>query len=307
MRRTRVVVACLAASLTSLGLLLPASGQDPATPAPATPPPAGQDPVGQDPGTPGTPATPPPGHEPAGHEPAGHEPAGHEPAGGGNQDPLAPRRGRHLDPDAPVARALRQRLAVDPRYASDGTVELIYDFTREADVADWTMEGFDRAEEGGPRGGRGARVRRTGKTVALSLGCGSSGQGLLLHCLDMKGDYEVTIRAHVERTSTRSELVFLLGKGGASWGTQLVQRTGGGFAPIGEHAVDKDAWVRGRVVTITVAARDGELTTSVNNVRVDGSTRLRGKLDGKVGVYLTDMLLVVQRITIRGTVDAAKL
>jgi hypothetical protein len=214
--------------------------------------------------------------------------------------------GRQLDTESPVARALDELLIIDPRYATDGTVRLEYDFTDETQLADWTLQGLDRAEESGPRGGRGRRVRN-GNPTALSLGCGSSGQGLFVHRLEMKGDYEATFRCSTVRTSTRSELVFMLGKSGAAWGTQLVQRGSSGFTALGRGEPNKDAWTGGRVVTVTVVSRGGEVTTSINGARVGASDRLGDKADGRVGIYLTDMLLVVHGVTIRGAVDPAKL
>lgn len=211
---------------------------------------------------------------------------------------------RELDTDSPVARALDELLVVDPRYATDGTVLLEYDFTDETQVADWTMQGLDRVEESGPRGGRGRRVRN-GNATALSLGAGSSGQGLFVHRLELKDDHEATFRCSTIRTSTRSELVFMLGRAGAAWGSALVQRGSSGFSGGGEP--DKDAWTGGRTVTVTIARRGDEVTTSINGARVGGSTRLADKSDGRVGIYLTDMHLVVHGVTIKGTVDPAKL
>jgi hypothetical protein len=126
----------------------------------------------------------------------------------------------------------------------------------------------------------------------------------------MKGDYEAVLRCHLERTTTRSDLVFLAGKGGASWGTQVVQLAGRGFSPVpgARAAADKEPWAGGRLVNVTLESKGGELTVSVNGARVDGTKRLEaGALDGRVGIFLSDMHLVVHRVTIRGTVDPAKL
>lgn len=113
---------------------------------------------------------------------------------------------------------------------------------------------------------------------------------------------------HVERTTTRSELVFLVGKGGASWGSQLVQRAGRGFSVVGRDAVDKDAWSGGRVVTVLLTGRGGgELVVSLNGAQADATRRLEDKLDGRTGIYLSDTHLVVHRVTIKGTVDLRKL
>ncbi|MCO5168828.1 MAG: hypothetical protein M9894_21015 [Planctomycetes bacterium] len=286
---------CLVATLTAGALLAPglplgpsrASGQD-APPTPDAPPPD---------------APPPAEDEPE---------AGPDDGGADKPDRPGRRarepRGRQLDRDSPVAKALADLLVVDPKYAADGTVELEYDFKSAEHVNDWDLQGLDRAEEANRRGVQGRGIARgAAKPQALSLAAGSNSQGLFLHRLELKGDYEVSFRCHTERTTTRSELVFLLGKGGASWGTQLVQRGTRGFSVVGRDAVDKNAWTGGRVVTVTVAARGGELVTSVNGVRVDATRRLADKLDGRVGIYLTDMHLVVHHVTIKGTVSPAKL
>ncbi|MBX3468095.1 MAG: hypothetical protein KF878_14580 [Planctomycetes bacterium] len=281
------LVSCLAATLTAGALLAPGLPLGPSWAA------------GQD--GPPPPDAPPPGDEPDA-----------EPDGGDRPDRPGRRarepRGRQLDRDSPVARALADLLTIDPKYAADGTVELEYDFKSAEHVNDWDLQGLDRAEEANRRGVQGRGIARgAAKPQALSLAAGSSSQGLFLHRLELKGDYEVSFRCHTERTTTRSELVFLLGKGGASWGTQLVQRGTRGFSVVGRDAVDKNAWTGGRVVTVTVAARGGELVTSVNGVRVDATRRLADKLDGRVGIYLTDMHLVVHHVTIKGTVNPAKL
>lgn len=138
--------------------------------------------------------------------------------------------------------------------------------------------------------------------MALSLSAGGA-PGLIAHTLEFVGEYEVEVRCHVERTSTRSALVFMLGKGGASWGSQLVQRGSSGFSVLGRAAPDKDAWAGGRQVTVKVEARSGELATSLNGTRIDATRRAEGKLDGRVSIYLTDMHLVLHRVVIKGTVN----
>lgn len=287
------LLACLAAAVAASGVLSPwlplaaAAGQD--TPPPAEP----------DAPRPSEPDPPPPAEE-------GDE--------GGDATPDRPNRrdrrqsgGRQLDAGSPVARKLDELLVVDPRYATDGTVELVYDFTDEEQLADWELQGLDRAEETNRRGGRGRRMARGGRApVALSLGAGGA-PGLIAHKLEFVGQYEVEVRCHVERTTTRSALVFMLGKGGASWGSQLVQRGSSGFSVVGRGGPDKDAWAGGRVVTVTLSATSGELATSLEGVRLEATKRLEGKLDGRVAIYLTDMHLVVHRVTIKGTVNPTKL
>lgn len=232
-------------------------------------------------------------------------------AGKGDDEGVGPTKGRKLDTESPVAKALDELLRIDPRYAEDGTVELIYDFKDEEQSEDWMLEGLDRAEEANARGGRGRAIRSGARgPQALSLGAGS-GLGSFVHRLEMKGDYEAVFRCHVERTTTRSDLVFLTGKVGASWGSQLVLRGSRGFSPApgsDRAAPDKEPWNGGRVVTVTVASKGGEVTVSVNGARVDATKKVDAdKLEGRVGIALSDMHLIVHRVTIRGTVDPTKL
>lgn len=227
------------------------------------------------------------------------------------EDDLAPTKSRKLDTESPVAKALDELLRVDPRYAEDGTVELIYDFKDDEQLEDWMQEGLDRAEEANRRGGRGRAIRNGERApLALSLAAGSGAQGLFVHRLELKGDYEAVFRCHVERTTTRADLVFLAGKAGASWGTQLVARGGRGFSPApgARTTADKEPWNGGRLVNVTLSSKGGELIVSVNGARLDGTKRLEAdKLHGRVGIFLSDMHLIVHRVTIRGAVDPAKL
>lgn len=278
----RRLVACLAALLSAGALLTwapaPAAGQDEPTPpdAPA------------DPDAPDAPDEPDEPEEPGRRGKRERAPA------------------RPIDTDSPVARALDELLVVAPNYSVDGTVELTYDFKDEAQLDDWTQEGLDQAEGSNARGRQGRRMRAGAAPQALSLGAASN-PGVFAHRLEMAGDYEVTFRLRTERTTTRSDLIIFAGKGGASWGTQLVQRGTRGFTPVGRVAADKDAWTGGRMITVTLAARGDELVTSINGARRDATTKLAGKLAGRVGLYLTDMHLVVDHVTIKGRIDPAKL
>jgi hypothetical protein len=295
--RSNLPVSLALAALAAIGVALPsgAAGQDAPPPAsePAPPPatdgkePAPADPAKPDepdPGKPGKPGKPPrPGKDDDGD--------------------MGPKPGkRELDTESPAAKALDELLNVDPRFAKDGTVELIYTFKDETEVGDFTAENLDRAEEAGKRG----RRLRGLPGEALSVGAGPT-PGVLLHKLPLRDDYEAIFRCHIERTSTRSDLVFLAGKGGSAWGTCLVLRGSSGFAPLGEPAIDKDPWNGGRLVTVRIAVKGGELTTQVNGA-TRGAKKVAGdKLDGKVGLFLSEMHLIVHRVTIRGKVDATKM
>lgn len=283
----RRLVACLAATLSAGAMLAfepaPAAGQDEPTPPEAPADPDAPD-APADPDAPDAPANP--------GKPGKRERA---PA-------------RPIDTDSPVARALDDLLVVPPNYSIDGTVELVYDFKDETQLDDWTQEGLDQADGTNARGRQGGRrARQVGRAPqALSLGAASN-PGVFAHRLELEGEYEITFRLHTERTTTRSELIFFAGKGGASWGTQLVQRGTRGWSPVGRVAADQDAWNGGHLLTVTLAARGDELVTSINGARRDATTKLAGKLAGRAGLWLTDMHLVVDHVTIKGRIDPAKL
>ncbi len=221
---------------------------------------------------------------------------------------MGPKRGRKVDTTSEVARKLAERLHVPPRYcAEDGTVELVYQFREEGELLDWQLEGLDRVEEGANARGNRPNPARAGRGQFLSLGAGSSKTGVALHVLELSGDYEATFEGRVVRSSTRAQLVFLLGKGGASFGTKLVKGSGRGFSALDGAEEDRDPWAGGRTVTVRLSAQSGELAAEVNRAKRGSSNKLAEDLDGRVGILLRDMLLVIQRVTIRGTVNQGKL
>jgi hypothetical protein len=199
---------------------------------------------------------------------------------------------RELDTSSPEAQALKELLHVDPRYAKDGTVELVYEFDAEAELLDWQHQGFDLAET---RGG------------ALTLGAGSQGQGLVQHTLAMQGPYEVLVSCRVDWLSTRSDLVLLLGKGGARFGNQFVEKKSSGFKPVTKNEPARDRFGGGRDVQLRYVVDGDDVTVWVNGVQLGTTNKLKGKLAGKVGLWMTDMRLVVQSMTIKGKIDASKL
>lgn len=234
---------------------------------------------------------PPPGPPPAGTEappPGGGDakPPGAPPAGGDAKPPE-----RELDTTSPQALALKELLHVDPRYGKDGTVELVYTFDEEAQLQDWQNLGFDRVDCRGD----------------VTLGVGSQGQGLIQHCLELKGDFEVQYRCRIDWMSSRSDLVFFVGKGGARYGNAFVQKQSNGFRGVGRGEPDRARWGGGREVTVKHVLRGQELTAYLNGVNVGATKRLDGKLDGKVSIFMTDMRLVLMQVEIRGHVDTSKL
>lgn len=270
-----LVLALLAASLP---LALPARARDGATEAPPAGPGEGEGDAGKDEGK-------------------------DDEAPG----PLDPKGRRKLERDGPVAQALDDLLVVDPRYASDGTVELIYEFRQPNELQDWTQEGLDRAEETGPRGNDVRRRRNpNAKLDHLALGANAS-PGRFLHRLAFKGDHEAVFRCSVLRSTTDADMVFVAGKAGAPWGTCLAKASGSRWAPL-DGALDRAPWNGGGVVTVRLAVTAGETEVEVDGVRRGASKKLSAaETDGKVGLVLRNLHLVVHRATLRGAIDPAKL
>lgn len=218
--------------------------------------------------------------------------------GGGDRPPEAGAgggapAGRELDTTSPVALALKELLRVDPRYAKDGTVELVYPFDDEPELLDWVHQGFDRVDL---RGGR------------LTLGVGSNGQGLLQHRLEMVGRYEVTFRCKLEWVSSRSDLVFVLGKGGGGrFGNQLVERQARGWRPVTRVDPARDRFAGARDVTVRYLVDGDDVTVWMNGIQVGATDKLKRKLDGKVGLWCTDMRLVIDEVRLVGRPDTSKL
>lgn len=221
-------------------------------------------------------------------EPSTEPPPSTDKAPAGDAKPPA----RELDTTSPEAQALKALLHVDPQYAKDGTVELVYEFDGEAELLDWQHQGFDLAET---RGGN------------LTLGAGSQGQGLIQHTLALLGPYEVEIACRVDWISSRSDLVFLLGKGGGRFGNQFVEKKSSGFKPVTKNEPARERFGGGRDVTVRYVVNGDDVTVWINGVQLGTTNKLKGKLPGKVGLWMTDMRLVVQRVTIKGRIDASKL
>lgn len=218
--------------------------------------------------------------------------------------------GRDLDPDSPEAEALGDLLAVDARYDKDGTVLLTYDFRSPEQIGDWEIQGFDRAAQGGARGKAAKRIRRAlgkGSRQTLNLAVGSQSKGFLRHRLEMKGEFEVTFHCVVSRMTTRSDLVFVVGKSGARFGTQLVKGSRGKFKPVSKGKLDRSAFEDRSSVEVRVVCGSGKITVFCNGRKVETSTKLEGKLDGRVGIYATDMSLYVSKVEIKGEINPKKL
>lgn len=238
------------------------------------------------------PPQPPPGDDapPPTPPPAGEGgDAGKPSAGGGGATPPQ----RELDTTSPAALALDELLNVDPRYGKDGRVELTYGFEEEAELLDWANQGFDRVDVHGGN---------------LTLGVGSQGQGLIQHTLELQGAYEVVFKVKLEWVSSRSDLVFLLGqKGGARFGNQFVERQSRGFRPVARVEPARERFNGARDVTLRYLIEGDDVSVWLNGIQLGRTNKLKRKLDGRVGMWMTDMRMVVQEVQIKGTPDASKL
>ncbi|MBL4846348.1 MAG: hypothetical protein JKY65_12540 [Planctomycetes bacterium] len=222
--------------------------------------------------------------------------------------------GRPLAPDAPAAQALAGTFNVPPRYASDGTVRLVYSFKDLAEKGDFLLKGFDAAEAV-VGGGRGRKSRRRaarqqgkgkGKNIRFELAAGSRG-ALMLHKLYLEDAFTITATVHIVRGTKRSDLVFFVGKGGARFGSQPVVKRGSSFKPVAKSAVDREVFAAGEQVKVEMIGKDGVLTTKLNGVTVASTKKLRGKLDGKFGLYVSGMVIQIHQLEIKGRVDARKM
>lgn len=221
--------------------------------------------------------------------------------------------GRPLAPEAAAAKELEAKLNVAPRWASDGTVRLVYPFKDLAEQGDFALKGFDAAEAVAG-GGRGRRARRRaarqaakgkGKNVRFELSAGSRG-GLMLHSLPLEDEFTITLTVHIVRSTTRSDFVAFVGKGGARFGSQPVVKRGSKFAPVSKAPLVRDAFSSKAPVKIQLVGKDGALTTKVNGVALASTKKLQGKLDGQFGLYVKDMVVQVHQIEILARVDARK-
>lgn len=221
-------------------------------------------------------------------EPPPTPPDGAPPAGG--TPPATPT--RELDTTSPEAQALTSLLHVPHNYGKDGNVELLYNFGEEAQLLDWVNQGFDRSDI---------------VMGNFTLGVSSQGQGLIQHCLEMTGKYEVTFKVRLEWVSTRSDLVFLVGKGGGRFGNQFVEKQSRGFRPLGRNEPARERFGGGRDVTVKYAIDGDDITVWLNGAQMGTTDKLRRKLDGKVGMWMTDMRMVVKQVELKGRPDTSKL
>lgn len=202
---------------------------------------------------------------------------------------------REVDTDSPEAQALKEMLHVDPNYGKDDKkVELTYLFTEQALLEDWEQQGFDRCEV----------------NSRLELGVGSQRQGLMLHNLNLKGDWEIEVDAAIDWIAPSSQLVFVFGSGkcGALYGSALGKRGSDGYKPLSRKApILRERYQAARMVKLKFVCKSGEVTTYLDGSKTDSTHKLSKTLDGRFGFFLTNMRLSISRVVIRGEVDTSKL
>lgn len=204
---------------------------------------------------------------------------------------------RELDTTSPEALALKEALHVDPQYGKDQRVELVYPFDSEAEALDWQDRGLDRIA-----------FDTAGE---VTLASSANGSGIFLHKLHMLPPYEVQVTAHVTWSTTRSDMVFLFGGGGARYGNQFVQRQSRGFRPLSRDEPNRMAFAADRTVVVkflVTGEPDHEVVTCyMNEVQRGRTDRLEGKVAGQIGVFLADIRMHLNEVRISGRIDASKL
>lgn len=201
---------------------------------------------------------------------------------------------RKVDTTSPAAKALASLLQVKPNYGDDKRVEITYNFAEASELEDFESRGFDRYQ----------------KEFGLELGVGSRGQGLLLHRLHLKGDYSVEIKGRIEYIAPSSSLVFVVGDGasGAIFGSALAKRSRKGYRVLSRKTkIDRRPFGAGRDATVKLQVEKGVLTTFVNGRAYGATKKLKKKLTGRPGIYMTNLRFIVTSITIKGEIDPAKL
>jgi hypothetical protein len=206
---------------------------------------------------------------------------------------------RKIDTESPEAQALAEMLSVPANLGKkDKKVLVEYSFAEEAEMEDWALQGFDRQECRGD----------------LDLAAGSQREALMLSTLEMKGEFELEYHLRIERMAPSSSLIFVFGgaKSGAMWGTGWCKRGSRGFKPVSGKAAKAakagvQAFIGARDSKVKFVFSSGKVTCFVNGTKRGETKKLRGKLDGKIGLFMKNVGVRVTRIFLRGDIDRSKL
>ena len=208
---------------------------------------------------------------------------------------------RELDTASPTAKALKELLHVDPRYAKDETVELVYEFADDGELQDFDQRGFDMVQRDA--------VPIDGDSSELTLITSSQGQGILQHRLEMLAPYEVTVKLKLGEVRGSADFVFTIGKsGGARLLDQFAERTSRGFKPVGKPRQPVYEGLCRNTGTVRYVVTEDTVSVQVNGAD-RGSTKkfAGGKANGKFGVWMAGTSMHIGQITIKGKFDGSKL
>ncbi len=206
-----------------------------------------------------------------------------------------------VDTTSPVAAALRDLLHVSYTL-HDGRVEAGYDFSEQGQAADFLTAGFDKAEINPVNGSH-------AYATDLELGVGSRGLGRLAHVLPLTGDVQVEFTLWLNHSTTRSNLVFMLGDHvGVRWGQQLVKVSrSGAMRPLTRGEPDRSIFRGERKVQVKLTRAGDTLGVEVDGRRVAQKTFKPGELDGRFGLIASDLRVIITDLRIHGVVDASRL
>ena len=203
---------------------------------------------------------------------------------------------RKLDTESPEAVALKELLHIDPKYGkADKQVALMYGFMEAVELEDFTVKG---------------KVDRIEAYTGLEIGVGSRGQGLILHNLALKDDFEIELHARIDWLAPSSVLVFCFadGKSGSIFGGSFAKRGGSGYRPVNKgDQPDKGRFTAARAVKVKFVCKDGKITSWCDGVKTAETSKLGKKLDGRFGFYLQNIRVVFSSLQIKGAVDTSKL
>lgn len=309
-------------------VLLPAT---PTAPAPTALPDVTQAPAQPSPAADATPAATPdagpvlvPAGGPAGGPPASAPGSGSAEAGedlpradtglpgtetGQADDDDLPRTDAPSAPDADATGAVAQavsRLLHVSYVLRDGAIRTSYTFSAQEQAADFLAVGFDKAAINPVNGSH-------RYATDLELGAGSRSVGRLTHVLPLTGDVTVELTLWLNHSTSRSNLVFMLGdEVGVRWGQQLVtfSRSGsrsGSMKPVSGREPDRTIFRGERQVQVRLTRVGETLTVECDGRPVARKTFEPGQLDGRFGLIASDLRLIVTDLKIQGVIDASRL
>ena len=204
---------------------------------------------------------------------------------------------RKVDKTSPEAQALEELLSVPANYGKDDKrVELEYRFDGSGGGDDFDVRGFDKSGLG------------VGGGEGFFLGVGSRRQGMMLHALALKDDYEVQWELKVGAIAADSQLVFVFanGKSGGILGPHFAKRTKRGYKPVKKTRKLDRSHVTHDVMKVKYRVEDGVITCWINGRKFKETKKLNGKLDGRIGIFCSNVNVWVSRLTVTGAIDASK-